>query len=240
MNFYFYLWLLKILWPENTSSHISRHLEFTIEQGHRVNWVSGSLDSRVTGLLGHKMWPSSLSDGDQCVWSPPVTQLAVIFRCALWEAYSASPDLLAEFKGRRKEEYKEGNGWNTGGAIRVDGKGTGVEKWRGIGIHTTRCSLPLFSRGYAYACYVVCPLADAAVPTRTPQNVGDRRLPGQCWAVQGQTRPSGARCDVVGRWMDGARFSVPLDTKSIISETYLPANLFARYWQNPNPTKLTT
>jgi len=29
MNFYFYLWLLKILWPENTSSHISRYLEFT-------------------------------------------------------------------------------------------------------------------------------------------------------------------------------------------------------------------
>jgi len=29
--------------------HISRHLEFIIEQGHRVNWVSGSLDSRVTG-----------------------------------------------------------------------------------------------------------------------------------------------------------------------------------------------
>ena len=64
MNFCFYLWLLKILWPENTSSQISRHLEFirTIEQGHRVNWVSGSLDSRVTGSLGHKMWPSSISD----------------------------------------------------------------------------------------------------------------------------------------------------------------------------------
>ena len=61
MNFHFYLWLLKILWPENTSSHISRHLEFVIEQGHRVNWVSGSLDSRVTGSLGHKMWPSSIS-----------------------------------------------------------------------------------------------------------------------------------------------------------------------------------
>ena len=30
-------------------------LEFIIEQGHRVNWVSGSLDSRVTGSLGHKM-----------------------------------------------------------------------------------------------------------------------------------------------------------------------------------------
>ena len=54
MNFYFYLWLLKILWPENTSSHISRHLEFIIEQGYRVNWVSGS--------LGHKMWPSSICD----------------------------------------------------------------------------------------------------------------------------------------------------------------------------------
>ena len=55
MNFYFYLWSLKILWPEKTSSLISRHLEFIIEQGHRVNWVSGSLDSRVTGSLrrGH-------------------------------------------------------------------------------------------------------------------------------------------------------------------------------------------
>ena len=30
-----------------TPLHISRHLEFIIEQGHRVNWVSGS--------LGHKM-----------------------------------------------------------------------------------------------------------------------------------------------------------------------------------------
>jgi len=61
INFNFYLWLLKILWSENTSSQISRHLEFTIEQGHRVNWVSGSLDSRITGSLGHKMWPSSMS-----------------------------------------------------------------------------------------------------------------------------------------------------------------------------------
>ena len=41
--------------------NISRHLEFIIEQGHRVNWVSRSLDSRVTGSLGHKMWPSSIS-----------------------------------------------------------------------------------------------------------------------------------------------------------------------------------
>ena len=29
--------------------NISRHLEFIIEQGHRVNWVSESLDSQVTG-----------------------------------------------------------------------------------------------------------------------------------------------------------------------------------------------
>ena len=63
MNVYFYLWLLKIVWPENTSSHISRHSEFIIDQCHRVNWVSGSLDSRVTGSLGHKMWPSSMSVG---------------------------------------------------------------------------------------------------------------------------------------------------------------------------------
>ena len=26
-----------------TSSHVSRHLEFIIEQGHRVNWIPGSL-----------------------------------------------------------------------------------------------------------------------------------------------------------------------------------------------------
>ena len=28
--------------------NISRHLEFIIEQGHQINWVFGSLDSRVT------------------------------------------------------------------------------------------------------------------------------------------------------------------------------------------------
>ena len=59
MNFYFYLWLLeilclrKLLRDVNDGSvwylHISRHLEFIIEQGHRVNWVSGSLDSRSLG-----------------------------------------------------------------------------------------------------------------------------------------------------------------------------------------------
>ena len=31
--------------------------------GHRVNWVSGSHGSWVTGSLGHKMWPSSMSAG---------------------------------------------------------------------------------------------------------------------------------------------------------------------------------
>ena len=62
MNCYFYLWLLKILWPENTSSW---RVEFITEQGRRVNWFSGSLNSRVTGSLGHKMWPSSMS---VCNW----------------------------------------------------------------------------------------------------------------------------------------------------------------------------
>ena len=48
--------------PLQTSvCNISRHLEFIIVQDHQVNWVSGSLDSRVTGSLGHKMWPSSMS-----------------------------------------------------------------------------------------------------------------------------------------------------------------------------------
>jgi len=64
MNFYFYLWLglFKILWPENTSSYISRHLEFIIEQGQlglRVagfpgHWVTkGQLGLRVAGFPGH-------------------------------------------------------------------------------------------------------------------------------------------------------------------------------------------
>jgi len=37
---------------------------------------------------------------DFCNW-------LVFFRCALREAYRPPPDLLAEFKGRRKEEYGE-------------------------------------------------------------------------------------------------------------------------------------
>jgi len=48
MNFYFYLWLLKVLWPENTSSHMTRHFEFIIEQvtgstGSPGRWIPGSL-----------------------------------------------------------------------------------------------------------------------------------------------------------------------------------------------------
>ena len=77
MNFNFYLWLLKILWPENTgtSSHISRHLEFIIEQGHRSTGSAGSLDSQVTGSLGHKMWPSSIFDLQEtnaCAYTAPL------------------------------------------------------------------------------------------------------------------------------------------------------------------------
>ena len=47
-------------------------MEFIIEQGHRVNWVSGSLDSRVTGSLGHKMRPSSVSAADHGSRRQPV------------------------------------------------------------------------------------------------------------------------------------------------------------------------
>ena len=50
MNFYFYLWLLKILWTENTSSHISRHLEnrVTGSSGSPGRWIPGSLGRWVT------------------------------------------------------------------------------------------------------------------------------------------------------------------------------------------------
>jgi len=40
-------------WLSCTPLHISQHLEFIIDQGHRVNWVSWSLDSRVTGSQFH-------------------------------------------------------------------------------------------------------------------------------------------------------------------------------------------
>ena len=40
---------LPLLCPENTSSHISRHLEFIIEQGHSP----GQLGLRVAGFPGH-------------------------------------------------------------------------------------------------------------------------------------------------------------------------------------------
>jgi len=87
MNFYFYLWLLKILRPENTSSHISRHLEFIIEQGHRVNWVSGSLDSRVTGSLSHKMWTSSISDLylTSLTWQPVMLKETIGLSSRPWQ-----------------------------------------------------------------------------------------------------------------------------------------------------------
>jgi len=38
----------------HTPTHKSTFGVF-IEQGHRINWVSGSVDSRVIGSLGHKI-----------------------------------------------------------------------------------------------------------------------------------------------------------------------------------------
>ena len=56
MDFHFYLRLLQILWPENTSSHISRHLDFKVHYitgspGQLVSpgrWIPGSLGRWVT------------------------------------------------------------------------------------------------------------------------------------------------------------------------------------------------
>ena len=97
MNFNFYLWLLKILWPENTgtSSHISRHLEFIIEQGYRVNWVG-----RVAGFPGH--WIAG---------SQNVTQFHLWFagnECLC--LHGSSP---AGYRGDAKGEKAE---WTTGKA----------------------------------------------------------------------------------------------------------------------------
>jgi len=54
--------------------------------------------------------PSNFGDPVEILWTKrisfhPTLQLAIMIRWALWEAYSASPDLFAKFKERRKEEY---------------------------------------------------------------------------------------------------------------------------------------
>jgi len=53
-------------------------------------------------------------------------------------------------------------------------------------------------------------------------------------------RPTAANTLQVAAGMDGARFKVPLDTKCVISGTFFPANLLARYRKKPHSTKLTT
>ena len=63
--------------------NVSRHFEFVIERGHRVNWFSGSLDSRVTGSLGHKMGDRGRSEG---AWSPVYRQKVLV--CHIHVVYS--------------------------------------------------------------------------------------------------------------------------------------------------------
>ena len=54
------------------------------------------------------LWDPWRSRGPSVFGPLQLVQLAAIFRWALLEADSASPDLLAEFTGRRREEYREG------------------------------------------------------------------------------------------------------------------------------------
>ena len=83
--------------------NISRQLEFTIEQGHRVNWVSRSLDSRVTGSLG---------DGSQYV-----TQFHVwpIRRC-----YDLDVDVVAGAAGASLVRRRQGEQHVLGLEVTVD------------------------------------------------------------------------------------------------------------------------
>ena len=71
----------------------------------------------------------------------------VFFRWAPWEANSASPDLLAKFKGRRREKWGMGwvkHWWSSNG----DGERTGEEKEGDR--HPPHVRSPqLFSRGCA-------------------------------------------------------------------------------------------
>ena len=64
--------------------------------------------------------------GTKCICSPPSFATGCHFRCrALWEAYSASPD-LAKFQTRRKEEQERKcvkHGWSSNGRRGRDGVG---------------------------------------------------------------------------------------------------------------------
>ena len=94
MDFHFYLRLLQILWPENTSSHISRHLDFKVHYitgsaGQLVSpgrWIPGSLGRWVT-----KCDPvPSLVDGQTDRRCTHGAVHEVDARCAEWQRSSRS------------------------------------------------------------------------------------------------------------------------------------------------------
>ena len=80
-----------------TPLHIIPHLEFIIEQGHRVNWVSGSLDFRVAGsqnVTQFHVWFTDKAVEAMCVNQRAATAW---MRDTQWQAQSqgdSSPDHL--------------------------------------------------------------------------------------------------------------------------------------------------
>jgi len=50
-----------------------------------------------------------------------------------------------------------------------------------------------------------------------------------CWSREGKNGGHVFSWSLAATRMDGARLNVPVDTKQVISETFFPANLLARY-----------
>jgi len=65
--------------------HLKLHIDTTLPYGTR-------------GTRPRQLW------GPIVFGTLQLLQLVVFFRWALWEAYSTSPDFLAKFTGRMKEE----------------------------------------------------------------------------------------------------------------------------------------
>ena len=89
-------------------------------------------DGRKDHSCDHPIWedtwdaspPNLEIMGTPSVFGPPTFATGCFFRWVLWEAHSASPDLLANFKGRKEEYGREWveHKWSNNGRRERDGR----------------------------------------------------------------------------------------------------------------------
>ena len=120
------------------------------------------------GPVGRAPPTLGITSRTKCIWSPPTFSTDChFFLCRHSVKLSASPDFLAKFKRRMKEERREVNGWNMGRATTEDGKGTDKEK-RGLISTPRREARPTFQHAHM-------PVTDCSWPSgRRHQTNNDR------------------------------------------------------------------